>query len=294
MTRGLFTWSNNQEHPTLEKLDRILVSKDWEDLFPNSIVTKLPRDISDHNPLIISSGPSKPVKHIQFRFEISWFSNPDFIPTVQKIWDKPCNAKSSLDKIQQNLKLFKQYFKGWGFNLQGELRKKRALVNTELAVLEKLEEEVGLSDSQVANKLVLLKENYELLEQEETYWLSRSHEQWLVQRDNNTSYFHKIANGRRRKNTIISFENADTTIEGDENILKHATDYYSTLFGPEERHDIHIDSDLWDELAHVTDQENTELCKPFSEIEIKNALFQMERNKAAGPDKITIEFYQIC
>lgn len=34
MTGGRFTWSNNQEFPILEKLDRILVTKEWEDLFP--------------------------------------------------------------------------------------------------------------------------------------------------------------------------------------------------------------------------------------------------------------------
>jgi len=34
MSGGTYTWSNNQEDPILEKLDRILMSKDWEDLFP--------------------------------------------------------------------------------------------------------------------------------------------------------------------------------------------------------------------------------------------------------------------
>jgi hypothetical protein len=43
---------------------------------------------------------------------------------VKQIWEKPCRALSTLDKIQQKLKMIKQYFKGWGFNLQGELRKK--------------------------------------------------------------------------------------------------------------------------------------------------------------------------
>jgi len=38
MTRGLYTWSNNQDDPTLEKLDRILVSRDWEDIFPTVMV----------------------------------------------------------------------------------------------------------------------------------------------------------------------------------------------------------------------------------------------------------------
>lgn len=47
MTGGKFTWSNNQDVPLLEKLDRILVTKEWEDMFPNVIVMKLPREISD-------------------------------------------------------------------------------------------------------------------------------------------------------------------------------------------------------------------------------------------------------
>jgi hypothetical protein len=51
---------------------------------------------------------------------------------------------------------------------------------------------------------------------------------------------------------------------------------------------------LWANLETVSESDNEDLCKPFSESEIKEALFQMDRNKAAGPDKIPIEFYQIC
>lgn len=83
-------------------------------------------------------------------------------------------------------------------------------------------------------------------------------------------------------------------IEGNDNLLTHATKYYTDLFGPEEDHDIHIELSSWDELAHVTEDENNELGKPFSKSEIKEALFQMEKNKAACPDKIPIEFYQSC
>jgi len=117
MTGGLFTWSNNQEDPTLEKLDRVLVSKDWEEMFPTVMVKKLPREISDHNPLVISSGLQKPKIPIQFKFELSWLHNPDILEAVEKIWSKPCNTRTSLDKIQHKLKLIKQYFKGWGFSL---------------------------------------------------------------------------------------------------------------------------------------------------------------------------------
>lgn len=33
-----FTWSNGWDNPTLERLDRVLISSDWEDLFPQSFL----------------------------------------------------------------------------------------------------------------------------------------------------------------------------------------------------------------------------------------------------------------
>jgi hypothetical protein len=34
----LFTWSNERTHPTLERIDRVFVSLDWELLFPSSLL----------------------------------------------------------------------------------------------------------------------------------------------------------------------------------------------------------------------------------------------------------------
>jgi hypothetical protein len=44
----------------------------------------------------------------------------------------------------------------------------------------------------------------------------------------------------------------------------------------------------------VTIEDNQDLIKPFSKNEIKEALFQMEKNKAVGPDNVPVEFYQTC
>jgi hypothetical protein len=118
----------------------VLASKEWEDIFPHAMVRKFPREISDHNTLIISCGMPKNLPHIQFKFDVNWFKNLDFYGLVEKLWGKPCRAKSALGKIQQKLKLFKQFFKGWGFNLQGEHRKKREELQGELSMLEDLEE----------------------------------------------------------------------------------------------------------------------------------------------------------
>ena len=57
---GKYTWSNNCDTPTLERLDRVLVDKNWESLFPTVMTYKLPREVSDHNPIILNDNTPLP------------------------------------------------------------------------------------------------------------------------------------------------------------------------------------------------------------------------------------------
>ena len=50
---GKYTWSNNQVDPTLERLDRVLMSDKWEKEFPLTNLRKAPQEMSDHNPLML-------------------------------------------------------------------------------------------------------------------------------------------------------------------------------------------------------------------------------------------------
>jgi hypothetical protein len=57
---------------------------------------------------------------------------------------------------------------------------------------------------------------------------------------------------------------------------------------------IPLDESKMDDIAQVSDVENEQLVKPFSEEEVWHVLFQMEHNKAPGPDGFPAEFYQAC
>jgi hypothetical protein len=89
-------------------------------------------------------------------------------------------------------------------------------------------------------------------------------------------------------------QSGSVTIQGDEELLKHATSYYKDLFGPGDDNAIDVDPSLWSDESMVNEQEIFYLTKPFSEEEIKVALFQMDENKATSPDGLTIEFFQVC
>jgi endonuclease/exonuclease/phosphatase family metal-dependent hydrolase len=82
---GSYTWSNNHVSPTLEKLDRILMSKDWEVLFPSVCVYKHPREMSDHNPLILTSGGNYSQHNRAFRLELTWLKHEEFMHIVKSI-----------------------------------------------------------------------------------------------------------------------------------------------------------------------------------------------------------------
>jgi hypothetical protein len=45
-------------------------------------------------------------------------------------------------------------------------------------------------------------------------------------------------------------------------------------------------------IPQVSEDENEVLTAPFSEEEVKLAVFNMEHNKATGPDGFPAEFYQ--
>ena len=165
--------------------------------------------------------------------------------------------------IHIKLKRFKQFFKGWGFNRQGEQKAKKKAMHEELSELELLEEEGLLSITQVMHKAHLITELLKINVEEEIYWQQRSHDKQLREGDNNTKYLHRMASRRRRKNLIISMEDEDRIIEGDAELLAHATKYYKTLFGPAEGNSFPLDPTLWNAEEKVSMEENDKLSSPF-------------------------------
>jgi len=48
-----YTWSNERVSPTLVKLDRVLCTNDWEDIYTESMLQTHATEMSDHCPLVL-------------------------------------------------------------------------------------------------------------------------------------------------------------------------------------------------------------------------------------------------
>jgi hypothetical protein len=81
-------------------------------------------------------------------------------------------------------------------------------------------------------------------------------------------------------------------IEGLDKLKSYITNYYKNLFGAPEEGNFFLDESRRDDIPQVSTEENNLLTAEYSEDEVRKAIFQMEHNKAPGPDGFPAEFYQ--
>ena len=140
-----------------------------------------------------------------------------------------------------------------------------------------MEEIAELSPTDVVKKTQIMVELFNIHAEEESYWHQRSHARWLLHGDQNTAYFHRIANGRKRRNTVHSLDNDGVLVEGTKELLAHATDYSKNLFGPAPGNLFKLSPSLWSEEDTLNEQDNNDLTRPFTVEEIKKMLCSLWR-----------------
>lgn len=63
-----YTWSNEREDPTLERIDRVFVTENWVSSFPDHKLQALSSECSDHTPLHLQTSCSLR-SFLRFKFE---------------------------------------------------------------------------------------------------------------------------------------------------------------------------------------------------------------------------------
>ena len=98
--------------------------------------------------------------------------------------------------------------------------------------------------------------------------------------DANTCFFHLVANGRRRKKTILSLDTGNggggATSDPDQ-IQKLIYNYYKQFFGRQQANSVGLSENVWAEHGRLSNLDNDELIKPFSLDEVKQTVFSMKK-----------------
>ena len=113
-----------------------------------------------------------------------------------------------------------------------------------------------------------------------------------AERDANTDFFHKFANGRRRKNLIRCLEGEHGILISQEDIEKHIIDFYKMLFGVGPCRSLKLSPTFWADRHILSEEEGASLVKEFHEEEVKTAMFSMKSNSAPGPNGFGVTFFK--
>jgi hypothetical protein len=90
----LFTWSNEREHPTLERIDHVFFSNEWEVIYPEHDLQSMVLLCSDHAPLLLHTNNGCWSKR-RFHFCSVWSWFPGFADVIDRVWHIPLDNVSS-------------------------------------------------------------------------------------------------------------------------------------------------------------------------------------------------------
>lgn len=171
-SRNQHTWVTTCSGGIKERLDYVLASLSWKNLFGNARVTHLDPSTSDHVPIIISldegSTPRKKCRH-GFLFEEYWANHDNCESVIREAWERPV-VRVPIYQVVHKIKATRVALLKW----QKVVFKRRQNDITRVRSKLGLIPAQPLSDKSIVKRTNLLDQHNRLLGQEKTFWRQRS------------------------------------------------------------------------------------------------------------------------
>ena len=166
---GTFTWSNSREVASSSRLDKFLLSSDWEEHFPNIRQRRLQRFLSDHF-LILVEGGNFQRDCRPFRFENMWLKADGFMDKVRSWWESNTFRGSPSFQIASKLKVLKLDLKKWNGEEFGNLENRMCKLWKDLNDLDLIADCQPLTNEEILEKDQLCTELEKVTLMEEICW----------------------------------------------------------------------------------------------------------------------------
>lgn len=160
----------------------------------------------------------------------------------------PRDSSYILDYWNKKQSFLRRFLKGWEINT----KKERNQHKTELtSLIQEMDSQADLRELDVEewNKRYEMEPELEhIYEMEELFWHKRCGDMTLLQGDRNTEFFHRMANGRRRRRRrcmILSLEDEGKELHSKEEMKTHIIEFYKTLFRADDPSNVHLSPLIW-------------------------------------------------
>jgi exonuclease III len=199
-----FTWYH-ANGVAMSRIDRGLISSEWEDLLGPCSLWVWPRDISDHCPVMLKYGENdwgpKP-----FRFNNYWLENRNFNKVVEERWRSIEVNGWMAFVLKEKLRGLKARLKEWHIGEYGSLENRIKKVVEDIIELDVRGENVGLSIVEVSRRKELFVDFWKLQKIREATLFQRSRSKWLRFGDSNSKFFHGCVVARSKRNNMVALK----------------------------------------------------------------------------------------
>ena len=287
MQGGLFTWKGGPNNGRMAKLDRFLITKEWDCQFGKVTQRILPRSISDHSPILLEggtwlNGPSP------FRFENMWLKVEGFKELIRDWWQSFEFRGTHSYVLMEKNKALKVKLKEWNKGVFGNVDEQKKSALKKVALWDDIESRRPLSNGERQERMVLWR-----ISRNGRSWKKflggRSREKSGSRRVIGTLvFFHKMENSHRKRNNIDRIRIGDQWLTGTEEVKLGIVKAFKELLG-----------NLGDwrasleglNFSRLNDMEALRLEVPFTEDEVHVALADLNGDKAPEPDGFTAAFW---
>ncbi|KAL0284903.1 UNVERIFIED_CONTAM: hypothetical protein Sangu_2802300 [Sesamum angustifolium] len=287
-----FTWHNCSEgiRSLWKRLDRILVNAAWLEAWPNSAYICALPSTSDHSPLILNVANGGNT-HSVFRFDNFLAKQSGFLESVSSTWRHNISGTAMYGVVRKlkNMKsMFRQQRKQKGNLADNVLLAKGFLDNAQ-------ELFAAYRDDFLLKLVKCCRQVYSVAIKLETSMLrQRAKLQWLRHGDQSSKIFFRKINARRARQRVSQITTTNGVVLTDMNAVteEFVSFFKSLLGGTRSQRDINIGF-LRQGIKHsLTQEEADSISAPVTQLEIKEALFDIDEDSAPGPDGYTSAFFK--
>eukprot|EP00253_Pinus_taeda_P002140 PITA_02140 len=218
-------------------------------------------------------------------------SGASFHANIQRLLEPACQ-RFTLLHLEEKLRRVKGALKR-GAKTLSNLTTERKAIKDSLASHQTHMESTIVTEEMIDQETQLQQRYHKACLAEEEYWRLKSRNLWLKVGDRNTGFFHKQAQARKCFNTIYEIKEDNGMHKEFTDIKKATFSHFQNLYSDDQESLHH--QELLDIIPQsISPRMNRILEAKITKEEAKKALFDMDPDKAPGPNGFSAWFLQIC